>query len=116
MTYPLEDEPWQQMQEAFRIFDTDGDGLVTASDLRVLMLTYGMDHSEEELTDYLNDLPIILDGDEALDKTQFVLWIMKLHERLMTEDRQEQIDGDPCHVCLSVTGLVIVVWQCGRQC
>ena len=32
--------------EAWRIFDTDSDGLITAKDLPTLMLSFGYDHSE----------------------------------------------------------------------
>ena len=32
--------------EAWRIFDTDSDGFITAKDLRTLMLSFGYDHSE----------------------------------------------------------------------
>jgi Ca2+-binding EF-hand superfamily protein len=94
MTYPLTDVQWDQISEAFRIFDTDADGLVTARDLKLLLTTYGFEHSEAELRGYLEDLPIILEGDAALDRAQFALWVMKLHERLREEDRQEQIAAE----------------------
>ena len=39
----------------------------------------------------VQDLPINLEQDQALDKAQFMLWITKLHERLLVEDREEKI-------------------------
>jgi hypothetical protein len=88
---PPTDVQWEHLDEAWRIFDTDADGLVTAGDLRLLLLTYGFEHSEAELASYLKDLPISLEADGALDKAQFMLWITKLHEKLMVEDREEKI-------------------------
>ena len=85
------DVQWEQLNEAWRIFDTDQEGLVTSGDLRLLLRTYGFEHSEAELVSYLKDLPISLEADGALDKAQFMLWITKLHEKLMVEDREEKI-------------------------
>jgi hypothetical protein len=60
----------------------------------LLLKTYGFDHSEAELAAYLKDLPINLEGDQALDKAQFVLWIAKLREQLMHEDREGKIEQE----------------------
>ncbi len=51
VTTRFSDTQWNQIMEAWRIFDTDGDGLVTAQDLRTLMLSFGYDHSEKVITD-----------------------------------------------------------------
>lgn len=42
----------------------------------------------------MQDLPISLEQDQALDKAQFMLWIIKLHERLMVEDKEEKIEQE----------------------
>jgi hypothetical protein len=47
VTTQFSDTQWNQIMEAWRIFDTDGDGLVTVEDLRTLMLSFGYDHSEK---------------------------------------------------------------------
>ena len=47
VTTRFSDTQWNQIMEAWRIFDTDGDGLVTVQDLRTLMLSFGYDHSEK---------------------------------------------------------------------
>jgi hypothetical protein len=82
------------LQAAWEVFDTDGDGLITSGDLCLLLKTYGFDHSEAEHAEYLKDLPINLEGDQALDKAQFVLWISKLREQLMHEDRDGKIEQE----------------------
>ena len=91
MTAPLTDVQWAQLQEAWRVVDSDADGLITAGDLQLLLQTHGFDHSESELRAYLNDLPINLEKDGALDRAQFLLWVLKLRERLMEEDREENV-------------------------
>ena len=47
VTTRFSDTQWNQIVEAWRIFDTDGDGLVGVQDLRTLMLSFGYDHSEK---------------------------------------------------------------------
>ena len=41
----LTDEQYGHIQEAWRLFDTDGDGLVTPKDLQKLMCSFGYEHS-----------------------------------------------------------------------
>mmetsp|Transcript_19213 Transcript_19213/g.40400 ORF Transcript_19213/g.40400 Transcript_19213/m.40400 type:complete len:254 (-) Transcript_19213:129-890(-) len=94
VTTQFSDTQWNQIMEAWRIFDTDGDGLVTVQDLRTLMLSFGYDHSEKELAAYLDDLPICVEGDRALDMPEFVLWTVKLGERIEAEDREEALSKE----------------------
>jgi len=50
--------------------------------------------AEEELGSYLNDLPINIEMDASLDKAQFILWITKLCERLLAEDREDKVEKE----------------------
>jgi Ca2+-binding EF-hand superfamily protein len=47
VTTRFSDTQWNQIVEAWRIFDTDSDGLVGVNDLRTLLLSFGYDHSEK---------------------------------------------------------------------
>ena len=42
---PLTDEQFAHIQEAWRLFDTDSDGLVTPKDLQTLLRSFGYEHS-----------------------------------------------------------------------
>jgi len=41
----LTDEQYDHIEEAWRLFDTDGDGLVTPKDLQKLMRSFGYEHT-----------------------------------------------------------------------
>ena len=42
---PLTDEQFAHFEEAWRLFDTDGDGLVTPKDLQAILRSFGYEHS-----------------------------------------------------------------------
>jgi len=42
---PLTDDQYAHVEEAWRLFDTDGDGLVTPKDLQAILRTFGYEHS-----------------------------------------------------------------------
>ena len=42
---PLEEDQFAHFEEAWRLFDTDGDGLVTPKDLQALLRSFGYEHS-----------------------------------------------------------------------
>ena len=66
----------------------DEDGLITASDLRLVLQSFGRDYDEEELESFLTRLPINFESDGAIDFPQFLLWMVKLAEHL--EDCEQQ--------------------------
>jgi len=41
----LTDEQYAHMKEAWRLFDTDGDGIVTPQDLQKILRSFGYEHS-----------------------------------------------------------------------
>lgn len=47
---PMSQDQWDHFLEAWRIFDVDGDGVVTPEDIRALLLSFGYDHSIEVRT------------------------------------------------------------------
>lgn len=85
MVTRLTDEQMAHVREAFRVCDTDGDGLVTASDLRLFLLSFGRDYTETELSEFLRELPVNFEADGALDFPEFLLWTAKLAQKLQDE-------------------------------
>ena len=44
---PISQDQWDHMLETWRIFDADGDGLITSHDLKTVLLSFGYEHSIE---------------------------------------------------------------------
>ena len=78
----LTPDQYAHFQEAWRLFDTDGDGLVTPTDMQKLLRSFGYEHSVEELQVYLDDLPVCVEKDRCLDQPEFYLWALKLAETI----------------------------------
>lgn len=91
---PIGEEQWLHIKEAWRIFDTDNDGKITTGDLRRLMLSFGYNHTEEELGLYLDDLAICIEKDRVLDMAEFTLWVLKLSEKIEKEDQDQEDEDD----------------------
>jgi hypothetical protein len=49
-------EQIEEFKEAFELFDKNGDGMVTASELGIVMRSLGHEPSEEELRDIINEI------------------------------------------------------------
>lgn len=52
----MTEEQVSEFQEAFSLFDKDGDGQITATELGVVMRSLGQRPSEEELMDMVNEV------------------------------------------------------------
>ena len=94
MTFKLSQEQYDHIQEAWRVFDVDEDGLITAGDLRMVLKSFGRDYEEEQLENFLTRLPINFESDGAIDFPQFLLWMIKLAEHLEGCALQRQIDEE----------------------
>jgi Ca2+-binding EF-hand superfamily protein len=94
MTFKLSQEQYDHFQEAWRVFDVDGDGLITAGDLRLVLQSFGREYGEEELENFLTRLPVNFESDGAIDFPQFLLWMVKLAEHLEACALQRQIDEE----------------------
>jgi len=58
------------MRDAFKLFDTDGDGTVTAKELKHVMDTlFHMNLSDEELDEMVKDVDQNGDGEVSFDGT-----------------------------------------------
>ncbi|KAK3611439.1 hypothetical protein CHS0354_027164 [Potamilus streckersoni] len=60
----------EELKEAFRLFDKDGDGSITTDELGTVMRNLGQFPSEEELKQMLKDIDI--DGDGTFSFEEFV--------------------------------------------
>ena len=57
------------IREAFRVFDKDGNGVITAQEFRYFMINMGMQLSEEEVDEMINEVDIDGDGEVRGQKT-----------------------------------------------
>lgn len=64
-----EEEEEDDIKQAFKIFDKDGDGLITAEEIRLTMTGLGEELSESELTAMLTEAD--LNGDGFIDFSEF---------------------------------------------
>lgn len=55
------------IREAFRVFDRDGNGYITAEEFRYFMTHMGEQFSDEEVDEIINEVDI--DGDGQVRKT-----------------------------------------------
>lgn len=86
-------------EEAFAVFDRDGDGTISSSELGDVMRSLGLDPSEEEVSDIL--VRFDADGNGEIDKDEFVT-MMNAILNCSADDDQEiveafkvfDIDGD----------------------
>ncbi|XP_023228545.1 calmodulin-like [Centruroides sculpturatus] len=61
----------QELREAFRVFDKDGDGYISATELRHVMTNLGEKLTDEEVEDMIKEAD--LDGDGVVNYDEFVL-------------------------------------------
>ena len=60
----------EELIEAFKVFDKDGNGLISAHELRFVMTTAGEKLSEDEIDEMIREADI--DGDGYIDYEEFV--------------------------------------------
>jgi calmodulin len=68
-----------QILEAFKIFDKDGNGLISARELKHVMANLGESLSEDEVEAMIKEADI--DGDGAINYTEFFVMVSKSIER-----------------------------------
>jgi len=67
----LDKDEIRQLKEAFAFFDHNGDGEISTQEIGEVMKTLGLEITEEELKDIMNDLDE--NGDGHMDFDEFVL-------------------------------------------
>lgn len=65
----------REVKEAFRVFDTNGDGCITATELKKLVTSLGYNITEAELMDMMNQIDA--DGNGAIDFPEFLALMSK---------------------------------------
>ncbi|XP_062557052.1 calmodulin-A-like [Armigeres subalbatus] len=63
----------EELMEAFRIFDRDGNGLISAEELRAALHSFGEQLSDEEIEELLREADVNSDG--QIDYEEFVKMI-----------------------------------------
>ncbi|CEP11988.1 hypothetical protein [Parasitella parasitica] len=78
----------QEYREAFQLFDKDGNGSISAPELGVVLRTFGMNPSEAELQDMVDDVDA--DGNGNIDFDEFLSLVKSFkQEEGDTNDLQE---------------------------
>ncbi|XP_062554494.1 calmodulin-beta-like [Armigeres subalbatus] len=70
-----EDSTQEELRDAFKIFDKDGDGFLTVDELSAVMKNFGERLSDDELADLLDEADI--DGDGKINYEEFVIMLSK---------------------------------------
>jgi Ca2+-binding EF-hand superfamily protein len=65
-----ENDTEEELIETFKFFDKDGNGLISAHELRFVMMTAGESLKEEEIDEMIREADI--DGDGYVDYEEFV--------------------------------------------
>ncbi|XP_055602120.1 calmodulin-A-like [Uranotaenia lowii] len=63
----------EELKEAFRIFDRDGNGMISAEELKVALKSFGEQLSDEEVEELLREADVNCDG--QIDYEEFVRMI-----------------------------------------
>ncbi|CAD5123113.1 DgyrCDS11487 [Dimorphilus gyrociliatus] len=71
----LSDEQLSEFQEAFALFDKDGDGVITTKELGTVMRSLGQNPSDTELQDMINEVDV--DGNGTIDFNEFLSMMAK---------------------------------------
>lgn len=70
MSQPLDSlSPEDEMMEAFRVFDTDGDGYITKEELRQVMQQLDPDMSDKDIDDMMKEADV--DNNGKIDFEEF---------------------------------------------
>ena len=64
----------EELREAFRIFDKEGNGFITASELRHIMMNLGEKLTEEECDEMIREADVM--GDGNINYEEFVTMMM----------------------------------------
>jgi len=84
MAEDLTDEQIDEFKEAFNLYDKDGDGTITTSELGTVMRSLGQNPSEAELQDIINEVDV--DGNGIIDFTEFLEMMAKKGNHTNSED------------------------------
>jgi len=75
MAHDLTEQQIAEFKEAFSLFDKDGDGQITVKELGTVMQSLGLNPSESELQDMLNEVDA--DNSGAIDFNEFLVMMAR---------------------------------------
>ncbi|KAI6213368.1 Calmodulin [Aphelenchoides besseyi] len=67
----------EMIREAFRVFDKDGNGVITAQEFRYFMIHMGQQFSEQEVDEMIKEVDV--DGDGDINYEEFVKMMSSSH-------------------------------------
>merc|ERR1712043_78325 len=76
----------REFKASFDVFDKDGDGTISTSELEAVMKALGQNPSEEDIEDMISEID--LDKNGIIDFTEFVAMMTRNDEQL---DNQEEL-------------------------
>ncbi|XP_070187877.1 calmodulin-like isoform X2 [Littorina saxatilis] len=82
----LTDEQVAEFKEAFSLFDKDGDGTITTSELGTVMRSLGQNPTEAELQDMINEVDA--DGNGTIDFEEFLHMMAR---KMKDTDSEEEL-------------------------
>merc|ERR1712142_517503 len=94
MTENLTEEAIAEYEEAFKLFDRNGDEMITSTELGTVMRSLGLNPTDPELQDMIDEVDI--DGDGTIDFKEFLAMMSR---KLTSSEAEEMIkeadtDGD----------------------
>jgi calmodulin len=84
--YTLSDEEVAEFREAFGLFDKNGDGTISSSELGTIMRSLGQNPTESELQDMINEVDV--DGNGTIDFDEFLNMMAK---KMKETDSEEEL-------------------------
>jgi len=85
-TENLTEEAIAEYEEAFKLFDRNGDDNITSSELGTVMRSLGLNPTDPELQDMIDEVDI--DGDGTIDFKEFLAMMSR---KLTSSDAEEEI-------------------------
>ncbi|XP_066279453.1 calmodulin-A-like isoform X2 [Branchiostoma lanceolatum] len=79
----LPEDEEDELREAFKLFDKEGNGYITSSDLRQVLNCLGQDLTEEEVDDMIGEVD--QDGDGKIDYEEFATAVCGITDKQRLE-------------------------------
>ena len=86
MAEQLSEEQIAEYQEAFSLFDKDGDGKITAKELGTVMRSFGTNPTEPELQEMIDEVDV--DGNGTIEFSEFLAIAAR---KIKDSDMEEEI-------------------------
>ena len=88
----LTEDQIAEFREAFALFDKDGDGTISSSELEVILKSLGQSPTEEELQDMINEVDV--DGNGTVDFHEFLTMMATKNKDSSADDEIKEVWWD----------------------